>query len=436
MMNMVLDINKRIYSNEALGKKGGSRIVVGGWAEEVRDLGKLVFIILRDREGKIQITAKDDLAKKTRDLPRESVILAKGVIKEGKQKSGAKELLLEDFEILSKADTLPIEFLGKGVETDLSKRLDYRFIDVRNPKISAIFKVRSVVEALATEFFVEKGFLRIDSPKILGAASESGANVFSFPYFDKTGFLAQSPQFYKQMALATGFDKVWELAPVFRAEKHNTTRHTCEYTSLDFEMAFIKDYGEVMDVLEELLVHVIKGVKAQCRDELELIGAKIDVPKRPFPRITMSEAVEIVKKMGAKVEDEDLNSAEEAMLGEYVKKKYKHDFVFLTEFPWSVRPFYHMKLGKGKTCSTDLLFKGLEITTAAQREHRYDVLAKQAKEKGIQEVTKEYLDSFKYGMPPHGGGGTGIARVVKQILNLENIREAILFPRDPERIVP
>jgi len=431
---MAVDIHKRVYSKDALSKKEGSEVTVGGWAEEVRDLGNLVFVVLRDKTGKIQLTAKKGMAgfEDLKVLPRESVLMAVGSLAKGKQKSGAKELLIEEFEILNKAQVpLPIEFMGKGVETDLSKRLDYRCIDLRNPKVEAIFKVRSKVEVLATEFFVKNGFLRIDSPKTMGVASESGANVFSFPYFNKTGFLAQSPQFYKQMVLAAGFDKVWELAPVFRAEKHHTSRHVCEYTSLDFEIAFVKDYEDVIGVTEDLLIYVLKGVKSECKEELELLGVKVEVPKKPFPRVTMAEAIKLFK-----AKEDDLNDAEEAKLGEYVKKKFNHDFVFLTEFPWSVRPFYHMKLGKDKTYSFDLLFKGLEITTGAQREHRLDVLAKQAKEKGIHEVTDDYLNAFKYGMPPHGGAGIGIGRIVKQALGLENIKEAILFPRDPERITP
>ncbi len=430
-----MDISKRILIKEALGKEG-KEIIIGGWAQEIRTLGKIAFIILRDNSGTLQITILDKaLIKKLDSLTKESVILAKGKMQKGKQKSGALELILKDLEVLTTAEKLPIEFLDKDIETGLDKRLDYRYLDLRNPKTQAIFKIRSVVTKASEDFFTNSGFMQIHTPKILGSASESGANVFELAYFNKKAFLAQSPQFYKQAALVSGLDKVFEIGEVFRAEKHHTTRHLCEYTSLDFEIAFIKNYEDIMNIMEDLMIFILKTIKEECKDELKLFDAKVEIPKKPFPRITMREAKKAIKISSP--DSEDLNDKEEIILADYIKKKYKHEFVFLTEFPFAVRPFYHMLKDKNTTFSFDLLYKGLEITTGAQREHRYSILKKQAKEKGVSEKDNPwYFEQFKYGVAPHGGMGTGIGRIVKQILNLENLRETVMFPRDPERISP
>lgn len=432
-----MELKKRVYVNEI--KKGP--VVLAGWVHNVRDLAKVKFILLRDMTGIVQCIMKDEkLFKKFSGLTLESVVALKGKVKSADVKSpdvtnNKVEIEIDDIDLISRAEKLPITVTEKAITTSLPKRLDYRYIDLRKPKIKAIFKVRSIVTKAAEDFLTDKGFIQIHTPKLMGTPSESGANVFKASYFDKIVFLAQSPQFYKQAALVGGFDRVFEIGEVFRAEKHHTPRHLCEYTSLDFEMAFIKDYEDVMGIMEDLMITILKRVKEKCKDELSIFNIKVDIPKKPFPRISMKEAKKV---LGIKSpESEDLNDAEEEKLGEYIKKKYKTDFVFLIDFPWQVRPFYHYKKDKTTTASFDLLYKGLEITTGSQREHRYKILKEQAKDKGVSEKDNPwYFEQFRYGVPPHGGSGTGIGRIVKQLLGLDNLREAVLFPRDPERILP
>ncbi len=430
---------KRVYVSEI--KKGP--VFLQGWVHELRDLAKIKFVLLRDISGIVQCIIKDKkLFKKFSDLSLESVVSIKGQAKEAKVKSSEitnhnLEVEIKDIELINKAEKLPILVAEKDktITTDLSKRLDNRSLDLRKRRNLAIFKIRSMVTKAAEDFLTKEGFIQIHSPKIIGSASESGANVFKMSYFGKTAFLAQSPQFYKQAALVSGFDKVFEIGEVFRAEKHHTPRHLCEYTSLDFELSFIKDYEDVMKVMEDLMIDILKRVKEECKEELFLFNVKIEIPKKPFPKISMKEAK---RAIGIKSSDsEDLNDAEEKKLGDYIKKKYKTDFVFLTDFPWAVRPFYHYKKDKNTTASFDLLYKGLEITTGSQREHRYKILKEQAKDKKISEKDNLwYFEQFKYGVPPHGGTGTGIGRIVKQLLDIENLREVVLFPRDPERLSP
>jgi aspartyl-tRNA synthetase len=334
---------------------------------------------------------------------------------------------------------IPLDLSGK-IESNLDKRLDWRVLDLRRPEVKAIFTIRSEFLRSYREYMSKQGFIEFNSPKVLETASESGSNVFPIIYFQREAFLAQSPQFYKQSLIAAGFDRVFETGPVFRAEPHHTTRHTCEYTSLDFEMGFIKSYDDIMKLSEGVTVHMLKSVAKNCADELKLLGKKIDVPKTPFPRVTMEEAYELLEKEGYKPEHgDDLSTEHEKALGDIVKKKFKHDFVFLTQFPWKVRPFYAYKNQDNPkwTDSYDLIYKGIEMVTGGQREHRYDVLVKQAKEKGIHlEPIKWYADMFKYGVPPHGGQGLGLGRIVKQFLELDNIREAVMYPRDPDRLAP
>ncbi|MCW1296214.1 MAG: aspartate--tRNA(Asn) ligase [Candidatus Parvarchaeota archaeon] len=439
----MIDLRKRFYSSEIKRKKT-KNVIVAGWVQEIRDFGGIKFLVLRDKDGLIQVTApkkkvSSEIFKKISDISKECVVAVKGEVIKEKQAPGGIEVIPSEIEILSRSESpIPLEFLK--IESNLDKRLDWRFLDLRNPKNASIFKIQSVVSNATRSFFYENGFVEIHTPKIIASATEGGANVFPIVYFEKKAFLAQSPQFYKQMMMATGFDKVFEIGPVFRAEPHHTTRHLCEYTSIDFEIAFIQGYEDVMEVVENLFVYILKEVKKKCTNELKLFNRKIEVPKKPFPRITMKEAYELLKREGKRIEyRSDLDPEGERILSDVVKKMYKHEFVFLTEFPWKVAQFYHMRKKDDLewTYRADLIWNGLEMTTLAQREHRYEILVQQCKEKGlIPEQFNFYLNFFKYGMPPHGGAGTGLERIVLKILGLENIRETTLLPRDPLRLMP
>ncbi|MEK6812887.1 MAG: aspartate--tRNA(Asn) ligase, partial [Nanoarchaeota archaeon] len=323
--------------------------------------------------------------------------------------------------------------------TNIDKRLDYRFLDVRRKKITAIFKVRSELARSTVEFFSSQGFIQIQTPKLTASGVESGAEEFKIPYFSKTASLAQSPQVYKQMFVVSGLEKVFEIGPIFRAEKSHTTRHLTEFIGIDFEMGFIEDEHDVMDVTEEYFKYVLKHLQKSCKNELELLQANLKIPKK-IPRLDIKEIRALLKEKGKVIpEDEDLDAEGERLLGEIVQKQYGEEFIFALGYPWKKRPFYHMRPENNlkSTKSFDLLYRGVEIATGAQREHRLEVLEKQAKEKGIDlHKMKFYRDIFRWGACMHGGAGLGLDRITEQLLNLGNIREAILLPRDPERLTP
>ncbi|MBI2449150.1 aspartate--tRNA(Asn) ligase [Candidatus Pacearchaeota archaeon] len=370
-------------------------------------------------------------------LSRESVIAVHGKVKESKQAPGGKEIIPDRISILSKAEhPLPID-VSDFSKTELPKRLDWRFLDTRRKKILSIFKVRSEIYKSVVNFFDSKGFMNINTPKLTTIGLESGADVFKVDYFGKPVSLAQSPQFYKQMFVVGGFEKVYEIGAVYRAEKSHTIRHLTEFTGVDFEMGFIKDFNDIMDVIEEMMKKIIQDISHECKKELDMLGVKLKIPSK-IPRITMREAKNLLKEKGKNLdEDDDLDSESEKLLGDIIQKKYGEDFVFVTLYPWSKRPFYHMKPDNDKdvTLSFDLLYNGVEIATGAQREHRLEILEQQAKEKGLK-VDPTYANIFKFGVPPHGGVGFGLDRITQRMLNLDNIREAILLPRDPERVTP
>ncbi len=431
-------LKKRKQTSFVTPERDNEKIVLAGFIERIRIVGKnLVFIILKDIQGSVQITFKkenfdDKTLKKISSIPIQSVIAVNGIIKKSKLCKQGVEVIAKEYEVLSEsALNLPIDF---NAETKLDKRLDNRWIDLRIDKNTLIFKILSLFVNECRNYLLKKGFIEIFTPKILGAASEGGAEVFELPYFNKKAYLAQSPQFYKQMALSAGFEKVFEVAPAFRADPSSTSRHVTEFTSFDLEMAYIDSHEQVMQVEEEMIKHAFKKIKEKYEKEIkEIFKINFFVPKTPFTRITYEEAMRIINK---KSNVKSLGSNEEKIVGDYIKEKYNSDFVFITDFPFEERPFYHMS-EKGLTKSFDLIYKGVEITTGAQREHRYDVLVKQLKEKGLnQKLLQFYLDFFKYGCPPHGGFGLGPARVIKQMLNLNNIREAILLPRDIKRLTP
>jgi len=436
---------KRIFVNETIDKVG-EKVKVAGFVQTIRDQGSIKFLIIRDISGTIQVVVTKDNIEATKIaklLSLESVVEIIGLAKEEKQAPGGVEITAEEISILSLASSeLPIPVVEKGqVETDLQKRLDWRWLDLRRPEKTLIFKVWTLMEQAFREYWTSNGYIEIHSPKLMSAPSESGAELFEVKYFDRKAYLAQSPQFYKQMAMASGFEKVFEVGPVFRANPSFTSRHDTEFTGYDFEISYIESHQDVMAEEQKAIWYMLEKVKKEFGKEiLEFYGKDLIVPTLPFPQVTMKQAKEILTEL--KVQSErngDLSPEEERKLSEYIKEKEGHEFVFVTEYPIEVRPFYHMRLEDNPklTKSFDLLWNGLEITTGAQREHRYDILISQAKEKGLKPKSIQfYLNFFKYGCPPHGGLGLGPSRMLMKILNVDNVREVTYLYRGVKRLEP
>ncbi len=417
-----------------------SQIVLKGWVERVRELGGLKFFILRNKDGVTQVTlkkgvVKDELFDLTGQLHREDCLIVKGELKDAKQAPGGREVVPDSIEVVNKADVpLPIE-LG---ETNKDKRLDYRYMDLRDPKILAVFKVRADVLRLVREYFTKEGFFEVQTPVIQAAGAEGGSELFPLIYYGKEAFLRQSPQLYKQMLMASGLDKIWEVGSTFRAERSHTRKHVSEITMVDSEIAWVESEEDAMKAVEGLVHHVLKEISKNCKDQLELLGVKVKVPDLPFPRLHYDEVLEMLQKTDAGKHlkwGDDFADAEERVVGEIMEKK-GHELYFFTKYPSQIKPFYIMMDGKYSR-GFDLDFKGMEITSGGQREHRYDVLTKVMKSKGLDPHKFEfYLNAFKIGMPKHSGFGLGLDRLVQQILNLPDIKEVILFPRTVERLVP
>ncbi|MHA1592993.1 MAG: aspartate--tRNA(Asn) ligase [Candidatus Heimdallarchaeaceae archaeon] len=418
-------------------------VFIAGWIQQVRNLGGLKFIQLQDRTGLVQIVLpKKKVTPEVFEIDYQEgdIIAVKGTIVKNKSAPKGKEILPSEIVVLNKrAQEYPIA-IGDKIETNIDKRLDYRFLDLRDRKVAQIFEIESAVAYAIQEYFMKNDYLQFFSPKIVGSATESGASVFEIEYFGKKAFLAQSPQFYKQMMLIAGFEKVFEIGPVFRAEKHHTSRHLCEYTSIDFEISYIDNQRDVMNVLQGVIRYALKKVQKEKAQAFEELGVSIDNQPKEWPVLSIPECNEILQSESKKLDlYEDLDAEAETIIGKHVKEKYKSDFVFVDQYPWDVRPFYTMKDDKDPrlTKSFDLLYKGQELTTGGQREHRIDILTQQAVEKDFKiEDVDSYLQFFRNGAPPHGGSGTGIERFVQKILNLPNIREARLLPRDPTRLHP
>jgi aspartyl-tRNA synthetase len=433
----------RKYSDEITPEMDGQEVEVAGWIHERRKLGGLLFLILRDRGGLMQVTlpkkyVQPEVFETAHSLSKESVVSIKGKVHKEDRAPRGYEVIPGDIEVLSRAATpLPLDPTGR-VGVTLDTRLDNRVMDLRRSEISAIFKIRDAALTIGRKYLKETGFVEVQTPRIISTASEGGTELFPISYFEKEAFLAQSPQLYKQMMMGTGLDKVFEIATYFRAEEHDTIWHLNEITAIDCEMAFIKDENDVMDLIEGLVVSMIKGIKENCKPQLEVLKKEIPDPKVPFPRIEYNEALEMLDEAGMKVLfGEDLTTESERKLGEIMKEK-GIELYFVTKFPLKIKPFYTMPDKDPKySNSFDLEYKGREVVSGSQRIHDHDLLAKMIKAKGLNlEGFKSYLDAFKYGMPPHGGFGLGIERFLMLLLDLPNIREAVLFPRDRKRLEP
>ncbi len=426
----------------------GKEIELQGFVDKIRDLQYVQFVVLRDSSAKVQMTIEKndenrELNEIITNLTKESTVLAKGTIfQQDKVKLRGMEFIPQEIIVTSRSEEeLPIDILDYTNKSKQDLRLDNRFLDLRLDKNYLIFKAQTIAEAAMRDFWVKNNFIEIHSPKILGTASESGAEVFSLDYFGKKVYLAQSPQFYKQMAMAAGFNNVFEIGPVFRAENSHTAYHATEFTSVDVEMSWIKSYHEVMDLEEAKLVKVMNDLASSIGLEFkEIFKKEINLPKVKFPRIPFYEAKKIIqenyKYFGEK--EHDFDRREEELICLYAKKNFNSDFVFVIDYPFAARPFYHMLDDKTKlTYSFDLLFKGIEITTGAQREHRIDILKKQALEKEMSlESLDFYLNFFRFGMPPHGGYGFGLTRFLMRLFEVESIRDVTFLYRGPNRVNP
>ena len=422
-------------------------VVLDGFIDNIRNLQYVMFIILRDSTGKVQITLEKEDPKNTEminlmsGVSLESTIKVKGFLKESpKVKLNGMELIPSEITVTSKAlNDLPFDIKKKD-NALRETRLDYRFLDLRREDNQLLFHVQSYMEHMMREYWQNNGYTEIHTPKISASSAESGAEMFKLDYFGQKACLSQSPQFYKQMALAAGFDRVFEIGPVFRAENSHTSYHATEIEMLDVEIGYIDSVTDVMDEEENWIKYFMTKVKEKYGEDIKKIfNIELNDMNYNFPRIDFYEAKEILKNnfhyIGAN--EEDFERKEEELMGKYVKEKYNSEFVFITNYPYSARSFYVMKDENGGTKTYDLLYKGLEITSGAQREHRPEILEKQIKEKGIDpKVLDFYINFFRYGCPPHGGFGVGMGRILMQLFNIDNIREATFIYRGPTRLNP
>ncbi|MBR6385833.1 MAG: aspartate--tRNA(Asn) ligase [Ruminococcus sp.] len=431
----------------------GQQIKVQGFVENFRNSRKMAFIVVKDITGKVQVTVEKELKPELCDtlekLTGDSVITVVGTVREDDYvKLGGIDIVPDEIIIESIAEALPIARKDipatkkkAAVErSSIDQRIDYRWIDLRTDENQLMFKAQTVMVNAMRQFLLDRKFIEIHTPKLIGAASESGANVFEVKYFDRNAYLAQSPQFYKQMAMASGFERIFEVGPVFRAEKSYTSKHTTEFTGFDLEFSYINSYKDVMKMEEELLKAMLSAVKEKYGEEIkELFGTEVIVPETPFPVVKLADLYKALEEEYGYTVDEseknDLTTDAERLSYEWVKKHYNHEFLFVTDFGPEKRAFYHMRDENGIPMGYDLIWRGVEITTGAQREHRYDVLKKQAEEKGLAEDVKFYLEFFRYGCPPHGGFGIGVDRLTMLLFGL-HIKESMFLFRGPNRLTP
>ncbi len=442
----------RTYIADAFAK-AGETVEVAGFVDGIRDSKYMAFIVLKDITGKIQVTVEKEtlpeLVDTVAQITPDSVIRVEGVVTANEYvKMGGAEIIPAKIVIESIADALPIVRKSipatkkkKAVDrSSIDQRIDYRWIDMRTEENQLMMQVQTLMVNAMREYLLDNRFVEIHSPKLIGAASESGADVFEVKYFDRNAYLAQSPQFYKQMAMASGLERIFEVGPVFRAEKSYTNRHTTEFTGFDLEFSYIDSYQDVMNLEAELLTYMLGKVKEKYGEQIkETFGMEVIVPTLPFPTIDLHDLYDELEAMfGYTVPEEekgDMTTEAEQLSFKWVQEKYGHEFLFITGFGAEKRAFYHMRNEAGVPMGYDLVWRGVEITTGAQREHRYDVLKAQADEKGLAEDVKFYLEFFKYGCPPHGGFGLGVDRLTMLLLNL-GIKDAMFIFRGPNRLNP
>ena len=421
-------------------------VLIMGRVINIRKLSAITFLQIQDYTGFIQTVWEKEVEVKA-GLPTEAlakvgdVVEIEGQVRQDERAKGGCEILGKNLKVIGTSiEDLPFDLSKKDINLQLSTLLDLRALSLRHPKIQAIFKLYDLLLKNYGLVMRANGFTEIKTPKILRAASEGGANFFKIKYFEQSAYLAQSPQFYKQIMVGA-FERVFEIGSTFRAEPHFTTRHVNEYISLDGEMGFIDNFKDVATMLNKVLVSVFERIKEEGADYLSMYNAvDLSVPKE-IPSIKLAEIREIIKKKYKYEIPEitDIDPEGEHLAGRYAKEEFNSDFIFLTHYPWSDRPFYTMPSPDNaeETCGFDLLFKGMEIVTGSQRIHKYDELIANMKKKNIKPDGMEYyLDVFKFAMPPHGGWGLGSERLIQQMLGLKSVKEAILFPRDVKRLSP
>ncbi|MHA3684117.1 aspartate--tRNA(Asn) ligase [Leucobacter sp. HY1908] len=448
-------MTERVLIKDLPTVDNGATVRVSGWVEKVRDQRYVQFVVLRDESGAVQLVNGGVLREPDADNPRSDILVPRtntiselthgtfitvtGELQHNERvKLGGVEVQIETIEVVAKS--LPDNPVAGDSNIDV--RLDWRFLDLRRPEQNLVFRIQTTLLHAMRNVWVDRGFIEIQTPKLMASASESRAELFEVDYFEGKAFLAQSPQFFKQMAQAAGFGGIFEVGPAFRADHSFTSRHATEFTSIDTELSWIDSHEDVMELHEELLVAALTAVKEKHGEEIQkLFGIDVTVPSRPFPRIPLAEAKEIVKEEGYEIPraDADMDPEGERRISAHVKKKYDHDFVFLTDYATSIRPFYHMRHADNPelTNSYDLIYRGTEISTGAQREHRIDVLEAQIADKGMDAAELNfYLDFFRYGVPTHGGFGMGLNRVLMLLLEQSSIREVTYLFRGPTRLMP
>lgn len=435
----------KIYVSE-LNKHLNEEVSFSGYVDTIRDKKWVMFVILRDSTGKVQMTiekseeANSKLLEIMNEVSVESTIKVTGkLVANEAVKLGGMELIPSDIKITSKAENLPFDFNNlDGVNIDT--RIDYRWIDLRNEKNMLARQIESTLIAAMRNYLYENDFTEIHTPKLIGTASESGSSVFEVKYFDRSAFLAQSPQFYKQMAMAAGMSKIFEVAPCFRAENSNTNRHATEFTSFDLEFSYIDSYEDVMSLEEDMLIAGLSKVKEKYGEKIkEVFGKEVIVPTKPFPKMRLKDLYqELHDRYGFEIPTEDvgdMNAEAEKLTFKLAEEKFNSEFMFIVDYAATKRPFYHMRDENGILQGYDLIWRGTEITSGAQREHRYDELVKNANEKGLGKDVEFYLQFFKYGCPPHGGFAIGVDRLTMLLLGL-TIKESQFLFRGPNRLNP
>ena len=423
-------------------------IVFEGFVDAIRDIKWVQFVVLRDSTGKVQMTIEKSLEENKgmveliSSLPLESTVRVNcKVVLNPNVKLNGMELIPSKIVVTSRSENeLPFNYKDLD-NVNLDTRLDYRFIDLRNDKNMKIFQIQSVIVKYMREYLYNNKFTEIHTPKLIGAASESGSDVFEVKYFDRKAYLAQSPQFYKQMAMASGFSRIFEVAPCFRAENSNTSRHATEFTSFDVEFSYINSFDDVMNLEAEMLAYALDKTNSECGDIIkEVFGLEIKVPTLPFPKMALRDVYkELEERYGYVVPEEekvDLTTEAERLVYKLAQDKFDHEFMFITDYPAEKRAFYHMRNEEGILQGYDLIWRGVEITTGAQIEHRYEELVKNAREKGLGEDVKFYLEFFKYGCPPHGGFAIGVDRLTMLLLGVSNVKESMFLFRGPNRLNP
>lgn len=420
-------------------------MIVNGFVEEIRDLGGIKFVKIYTKDGYVQVTlpkgkVSDELFTKLDDVTRQSVVSVHGDVKDNESAPGGKEVIPEKIDIVTLSETpLPLDPSGK-TPAGLDTRFDWRPLNLRNPNTLAIFKIQSKLAEGMRNYFKNNGFIEFFTPCIMGAAAEGGSEVFKFDYFGKEAFLRQDVQLHRELAIVGGVEKFFEIGPNWRAELSHTRMHLCEHRGLCVEIGFIEDERDTMRIEEQVIISAFERVKNDCAAELELLGKEVTIPKAPFPELKFPDIYEILEKMGKKVEfGEDIDREAEHLLYEHINEKEKTEFFFLNRFPSKVKPFYVMRVDDEPQWarSVDMMFKGLELSSGGQREHRFEKIISQAKETGIPAKSIDWFAKhFKYGSPSMGGFGLGLERLTMKLLDIENVREAALFPRDPERLLP